>query len=409
VIGTAASQRVEVALDRIAATHDNGAFWAIDTDLARRRAAAVDARVMRDERVVLGGLPVAVKACINVAGLPTSVGVGPEPVARAHALVVRRLLRAGGVPVGKTAMDQLAWSTGGQAPRHPPVVNPVSPGRSPGGSSSGSAVAVAAGAVPLAIGTDTAGSVRIPAAYCGIVGFKPAARALSRAGCVRIAPTFELPGLLAATVGECRRAYEVLAGPPDDADGPLRVGRLDDLLDAADPSVAGACRDALATVASPHVVRPARLDWQPAGFGRLLAADLAATWGARIAREPDRFTESIRASAAYGRSVGKADRRQILAAFDVARRRIGRRLAAFDVVACPTSPHRVPLTGEDLVDDATRFTRPFNALGWPAISIPCGTDADGSPVGLQLAALPSRVGRLLGAAQLIAHATKVAP
>jgi aspartyl-tRNA(Asn)/glutamyl-tRNA(Gln) amidotransferase subunit A len=403
VVSSDARAIVDAALTRASALEDLGAFWTVDRVLAGRVASSVGARVARGEHVPLAGLPVAVKACIDVAGLPTSVGVdGAETVARANALVVGRLLRAGGVPVGKTAMDQLGWATAGVAPGRRAVMNPRSRAHSPGGSSAGSAVAVAAGIVPVALGTDTAGSVRVPASYCGIVGLKPASRALPRAGCVRIAPTFEVPGLLAVSVGACRRAYEALTGRSvAGVRGSLRVGRLDDLFDAADPIVAGACRDALQALTSRHAVLPARLEWRPARFGRALAADLADTWGARIARDPDLFTDSVRESAELGRRIGEGERREILTTFEVARDRLRDRLGSFDVLACPTVPHPVPRVGDVSVAEATRFTRAFNALGWPAISIPCGSDRDGMPIGLQLAALPSRLGQMLFAAEEI--------
>lgn len=403
-----AAELIDAALSRATTASELGAFWALDAALALRAADAAAARAAAGEPLSLAGVPVAVKACFDVAGLPTSAGVRElETLPRSDAAVIRRVRRAGGVPLGKTAMDQLAWSTAGRAPGYPAVRNPVDRRRSPGGSSAGSAVAVAAGIVPLALGTDTAGSVRIPASYCGVVGLKPARRALPRAGCLSIAPSAESPGVLARSVADCRRGYEAMRSrrlERGDASAPLRIGRLDDLFDAAAAPVAGACDDALAAIEGRHVIEATQLAWRPAGFGRLLAADLAATWGEQIASDPGRFTAAILASAQLGRQVGEAERRDILASFQRARRSLGRRLGALSVVASPTVPHAVPRAGEESVDDSTRFTRPFNALGWAAISIPAGRDGDGLPVGLQLAAPPAHLGALWRAAEAIESA-----
>jgi aspartyl-tRNA(Asn)/glutamyl-tRNA(Gln) amidotransferase subunit A len=214
-------------------------------------------------------------------------------------------------------------------------------------------------------------------------------------------PSLETPGVLARGVGECRAAYEAMAAHPwargADA-GPLRVAALEDLFEGCDADVAVAARGALTALAATHRVETARLDYRPRGLGRLFAAELEATWGDAIRAEPDRFFAEVRAGAEAGRAVPGDERRAILAAFVADRRRVGRRLARFDVVASPTVPIAVPLAGEERVDVCTRLTRPFNALGWPAISVPCGTDRNGCPVGLQLASRPSRVAALFAVA-----------
>jgi aspartyl-tRNA(Asn)/glutamyl-tRNA(Gln) amidotransferase subunit A len=257
--------------------------------------------------------------------------------------------------------------------------------------------------VPVAIGTDTAGSVRIPAAYCGIVGFKPALGALPRRGLTRVVPSMETVGVLGRTVADCRLAYEALVGRSvrAAADMPLTIGRLDDLFEAAEPDVAAVVDGALGALAGRHRVGGTRLGWQPRGLGRLFAAELDRTWGTRMRASPADFTAEIRADAERGAKVTDAERHDVLEHFRRARRTLRGRLARFDVLASPTVPHAVPLAGEESVATCTQFTRPFNALGWPAISLPCGADARGLPVGLQLAAPPQRLPALLAAAAAV--------
>ena len=157
---------------------------------------------------------------------------------------MRLLEGAGAIAIGKTAMDPLAWTTHGQADGFPVCLNPVDDSLSPGGSSAGSAVAVAAGIVPLALGADTAGSIRIPAAYCGVVGLKPAFGVVPMAGCLPLSASCDTAGLLADTVARCAAAYDALLsrqptpdsaiaavgrqGPPD-----APIGVLTDLFEAS--------------------------------------------------------------------------------------------------------------------------------------------------------------------------------
>ena len=404
---------VGVARDALSAARDSaslGAFWSLDSDGARCAASALDrARTRGEEMGLLAGVPVAVKDNVDVRGLPTTGGLGgPHRPARGDAEAVRRLRRAGAIPLGKTAMDPLGWSTLGEAPGHLPCLNPRDRSLSPGGSSAGSAATVAAGIAPLGIGTDTAGSVRIPAAHCGIVGLRPALRAIPRRGVLVVTPSFEVPGLLARSVRDCRRAYETLTGRPIGAvPDRLRIALLEDLLDEAEPPVAEACERATralgrAGAGAPRIaIHGARIGWRAPGFGRILAVELARTWGRRIDSEPERFPAAIRASAEHGRRTRAADyeraRREIMRA----RRRIGARVREFDALVCPTLPTSVPSRGEQRVDVSIEFTRRLSALGWHAISVPAGRDPSGRPVGVQLGAPRAKLGRLLAVAAAI--------
>jgi aspartyl-tRNA(Asn)/glutamyl-tRNA(Gln) amidotransferase subunit A len=183
--------------------------------------------------------------------------------------------------------------------------------------------------------------------------------------------------------------------------GRLAIGRLDDLFESADPEVADPAARALDALAGRHLVTGTRLEWSAPGLGRLFAAELHRTWGARIEAEPARFTTEVRASAGRGATVDDDRLSDVANGLRRVRRQLRHRLGAFDVVASPTVPHATPAAGGEAVDACTRFTRPFNALGWPAISIPCGVDGRGLPVGLQLAAPPGRLPALLRAAAAV--------
>ena len=395
-----ARARIDRALDAVRARHDLGAFWALDGDRAMAAAGDLDRETAGPLRP-LAGKPVAIKDLYDVAGLPTTAGLaGPADPAAADAALVRRLRTAGAVPIGKTAMDPLGATTGGQAPGFPPCINPLDASLSPGGSSSGSAVAVAAGIVPLALGTDTAGSTRVPAAYCGVVGLKPALGVLPRRGVVRVMPSFDAPGLLATDVEQCARALGALSGRRASGAGPAgraTVAVLVDLVEAADEPVARATRRAGELLAE-HAdaeVEEARLDWRARGLGEALAFELAQTWGERVDADPARYGELIVDTVAFGRRCGPDRHRQAIARLSAARRGLARRFAGVDAVLCPTVPIAAPDRDRERVEVSTSFTRLFNGLNWHAISLPAGTNPRGRPVAVQLAAPPPRLAAVL--------------
>ena len=411
-------EAVEDALRRATTARDLGAFWRLDREGAMTRSETV--RRASAEGVPLAGMPVAVKDLLDVRGLPTTAGLpGEHPPAAADAEAVRRLRAAGAVPIGKTSMDPLACTTGGQAPSFPPCLNPVDAGLSPGGSSSGSAVAVAAGIVPLAIGTDTAGSIRVPAAYTGIVGFKPAHRAVPRRGCVPVMPGFDTVGVLATGVPGCVAGYRALASrirrDGTDAGGGAaslrtdaatrRVGVLSDLFRESNVEVAAACRGILSALERSDVkLEPVELGWRAQGLGVVLAWELASVWGERVDAEPERFTPLIRDTVAFGRSRGAEGYAEAMSGIVRARARLRRRVAGLDAVVCPTVPIPAPDRDRESTSVSTRFTRIFSALGWPAFSIPAGSDGEGRPIGIQVAAPESRTEKLIAVAALVEEA-----
>jgi Asp-tRNA(Asn)/Glu-tRNA(Gln) amidotransferase A subunit family amidase len=396
---------VGAALERAAAS-ELGSFWALDHEGALRSAERAGAGA-------LGGVTVAVKDCFDVAGLPTTAGVARDrPAATADAEAVARLRAAGAVVLGKAALDQLAWTTFAYAPGFPDCRNPVDPELTPGGSSSGPAVAVAAGLAELGLGSDIAGSIRIPAACCGLVGLRPPPGWIPLSGCAAFAPTFDCGGVVARSLPECVAAVEALAGRPLPArtTGPVRVGLLADELELAHPDVADGVRAAAATLtASGAELLELRLrdaDDRPGtqGMGKVLAAELETTWGAEVREAPELFGDEVRGSIAFAAELSPAEVEAARAELERARGEAAERLAACEVVLGPTLHTAAPRAADPgTVAELTAATRPFSAFGWAAVSLPAGSDRSGRPVAVQLAAAPERVGTLLGVAALLSR------
>lgn len=298
-----------------------GCFWEIGAARARADADAVDEALRRgDPAGALTGVPVAVKDCFDVEGLRTTVGVRRqtplEPASR-DAEAVAALRAAGAIVVGKAAMHQLAWGMSGQSPGLPPCRNPRDPGRMPGGSSSGSAAAVAAGIVPLALGTDAGDSVRQPAAWCGIVGLKPTFATIPLGGCAPMAPSLDTGGLLARSVADCGLALGVFdRGSPGRATSLPRIGVLESAFDGAEEAgVAVACRAALTALAeSGAKLVELDLPWERRALGPVYAAELAHRWEGEVDGEPDAFGLDVRAGVEAGRGISAIDYLDSLAA-----------------------------------------------------------------------------------------------
>ncbi len=380
------------ALERARAS-SLGAFWALDTDGALRSAERVDG----GEGGPLAGVTVAVKDCFDIAGLPTTSGVARDwPAATDDAEAVRRLRRAGAVPLGKASLDQLAWTTFALAPGFPACRNPLDPELTPGGSSGGPAAAVAGGLAALGLGTDIAGSIRIPAACCGLVGLRPPPDWIPLAGAASFAPSFDCGGVIARSWRDCMTALEQLsgravpAGPP----GPLRVGLLEDELEHAHPDVADAVRGAAGALAESGAdVVPARLDLTVPGMGKILATDLLGTWGEQVERAPELYDDEVSGSIEFARGLSEADREGARTELDRGRRELEARLAGYVAVLGPTMRFATPPADQPgTVAEMTAATRPFSVLGWAAVSLPAGTDGAGRQIGVQLAAPPANLG-----------------
>jgi aspartyl-tRNA(Asn)/glutamyl-tRNA(Gln) amidotransferase subunit A len=263
--------------------------------------------------------------------------------------------------------------------------------------------------VPIALGSDTAGSIRIPATYCGVVGFKPLPRSIPRRGVVPVMPSFETPGVLARSVGDCVRAYRALRGNRGGGDGEagagegrLRVALAADLLEESDERVAGACEAALESLDPRRTdVERLELGWRAEGFGVALAWELARTWGDRVDADPSAFTELIRSTVEFGRERGEEGYRSAMAGIERARARLRRRLSRYSALVCPTVPVPAPDRDRESTPVSTRFTRIFSALGWPAVSVPAGRDRGGRPIGVQVSAPPAGLAAVIEVARAL--------
>jgi Asp-tRNA(Asn)/Glu-tRNA(Gln) amidotransferase A subunit family amidase len=395
----------ETTREALAAADDAsglGAFWFLDRNGAAAAARAVDATIRQGcGGGRLAGIPIAVKDAFDVSGMPGGAG-GPVRVAQCDADVVARCRSEGAIILGKAAMHQLGWGMTGQCPGRPLCRNPLASDRQPGGSSSGSAAAVAAGIVPLALGADTGGSVRLPAAWCGVVGFKPSQGTVSRQGVAPVARALDTVGYLGTSVDDCQLAYEVLAEGSSDPFDPanvdiLRVATDPALLEGTTQEVMEAFLRGLQALrdAGAKIVREG-LPPHRVPLGALYAASLATEWGAVVDAMPEIFGDDVKAGVCAGRAVSNEQIASGWAARD--RLRHNATLSA-DVFVCPATPMVAPpLDAPDDVARAGRYLRPFNVLDWSAIVVPCPAS---SSVGLQLAAPAGREQALLALAKVV--------
>ncbi|MPZ25134.1 MAG: amidase [Micromonosporaceae bacterium] len=336
----------------------------------------------------LEGLPIGVKDVIDVAGMPCTAGFAPfaNQVPTGHAPVVDRLVTAGAIVVGKTVTTQFAFSDPAAS------VNPWNVECTPGGSSSGSAVAVAVGHVPAALGTQTSGSTIRPAAYTGIVGFKPSRGRLPLGGVFPLAWSIDEVGILADTVETCVDVFQVAAGGAVAAatrDARIRVGLVEDAFELATDevadSVAGLGRILAAGGAELVSVRLGRLADIAAVHQVTMSAEISAVHARGYAEHPTHYRTKIAQAVLAGREVRGRD---YLDAQRLRRRLAAEVLAAFsevDVWLLPSVAGVAP-TRETTGDRSLQI--PASLLGLPAVSIPSGRSVVGLPIGAQLVAAP---------------------
>jgi Asp-tRNA(Asn)/Glu-tRNA(Gln) amidotransferase A subunit family amidase len=394
-----AVEAVDRALERIA-RDDLGAWLALDPDGARRQARAADAAGAEGP---LHGAPVAVKDIVDVAGWPTTGGSdGWSRTPETDAPVVARVRAAGGIVLGKTATNEFAFGIDGTNPHHPPCRHPRDPDRLPGGSSSGSTVAVAAGHAAVGIGSDTSGSLRVPAALCGVLALRPTPGRVPREGVLELAPTYDVVGPIAATAADLATAFAVLAGEDPAApapDAPTRGATVEALLgpDVCHPDVAAVLRAAIARLGLD--VAPLDLDLSDAAQ---VHHDVQVPEGDRALQERGvdraRLSDVVRERAASAAAITPAARAH------AARRRgeiageLAFALAQHEVLLAPAAPVVAPVRGSEVVElggGRTRTVReallscavPFAQGPFPALSVPAG-EVDGLPVGLQLVGAP---------------------
>jgi aspartyl-tRNA(Asn)/glutamyl-tRNA(Gln) amidotransferase subunit A len=421
-----AVEAVEACLERVARLDPRlHAFITLDAEGARRAARDRDAELAAGRpRGPLHGVPLAWKDLCFVRGLATSCGTRtPEYfVAEQDCTVVRRLQAAGAVALGKLNMSELALGPFGDNPHHGDVANPWRLSHCAGGSSSGSGAAVAAGLVAGAVGTDTGGSIRLPAAFCGIVGLKPTYGRVSRAGVMPLSWSNDHVGPMTRTVGDAALLLAVMAGPdPDDATASRRP--VPDYLAGLDEGVAGL------RVGLPESHYFAGVEAEVADAGQAVARALERA-GARViglhVPDPQAMTDvtglisRAESAAVHVRLIrerphelgpvvrARLESGLVLSAYDyIQATRLRARLARgflrevfgeVDVLLAPTVPHPAPALAEATagpVEDAvrrgaavSRLTRPFNGLGVPALALPSGLSRSGLPLSVQVVGRP---------------------
>jgi aspartyl-tRNA(Asn)/glutamyl-tRNA(Gln) amidotransferase subunit A len=346
----------------------------------------------------------AVKDLFDTKGLTTTYGsilfVDHVPTETAEA--VRRLEDAGYVNVGKTNLHEFAYGISSQNPHFGTVPNPVAPARLAGGSSGGNGAALAAGLAELALGTDSAGSIRIPAAWCGVVGFKPTHGLVPLDGCFPLAPSFDVAGPMARTVAECAEAMRALA--PGFAE--TRVESLADIAvgvafgDRADPLV----RKRFEAVAA---LFPNRRDVEPPPVGGVYTAfrrEVADVHRELFAEHADEYGENVRPKIELCLAVTDGEYEAAVTRHDQVRRQYLELTDGLDVLLTPTVPMVAPPDNVDELDIRERgisLTYPFSACGWPALALPSGPAEDGLPASVQIAAPPGRDSLVLAVGELV--------
>jgi len=352
------------------------------------------------------GIPLAVKDLLDTAGLTTTYGSGifAEHVPAKSAECVVRLEAAGYANVGKTNLHEFAYGTTSENPHFGTVPNPLGPGRIAGGSSGGSAAALAAGLADAALGTDSGGSIRIPAACCGVVGFKPTYDLVPTDGCFPLAPSFDHVGPMARTVGECVAQLEALVPEFERASleslEELTVGAA--WIDAAEPLVAERVYGAAAYF--PH---RREVDWPRADIGALFMREAADVHRDLYAEHAELYGEELAVKIERCLAVSDAEATHAARAREEYRERCTELLGGLDLLVTPTLVCVAPPTGiGDLAlrETLIRHTLPFNALGWPALALPCGPAEDGLPASVQLVGRPGADALVLAAGERLAAA-----
>lgn len=435
------AELVEESLRRISALNPKlNAFITVMEESAREAARLADQELARgSDRSPLLGIPIAVKDVFATRGVRTTAGskLFAEHIPEHDAAVVERLAAAGAVLVGKNNLHELAYGITSNNPHFGAVHNPHNPGRIPGGSSGGSGAAVAAGMVFGAMGSDTGGSIRIPASYCGVVGLKPTYGRVSRFGVLPLAFSLDHIGPLTRSVRDAAVVLSAIAGY-DPRDGSSSRRAVEDYdpgavsaslagvrlgipvnfgLDGVSPAVAEAVRGAvrLAGDLGAGIVEVRLPDMDAINaIGRVILLAEASAVFTRHLDDRGSFGEDVFALLQQGRLIAATDYVNAQRLRSLKREEFRAVWRGADALITPATPIAAPGIGETTVEvggrqedvrlASTRLVRGFNVLGLPAISIPCGKDAAGLPLGIEIIAPPFQEARLLRIAAVLEDA-----
>jgi aspartyl-tRNA(Asn)/glutamyl-tRNA(Gln) amidotransferase subunit A len=417
-------QLTTACLERIAARNDAlRAFITVMSDSALADAARADAEIAGGHyRGALHGIPVSIKDLIDAAGTPTTSG---SAVAARHprhdAPVVRNLRRAGAVIIGKTNLHEFAYGTTSDETAFGAVRHPQDASRSPGGSSGGAAVSIVEGMALGALGTDTGGSIRIPAAVCGITGLKPTYGEISCDQVVPLSTTLDHVGPMARTVRDCSALFFAMRDGATAAAAPAPAqpawlgtprGYFFEKLDDDVRDLFERSRSALeqAGHAISNVDIPL-VDRAPDVYLHIVLPESAWYHAPLLESQADRYSPGVRRRIEMGRYVLAEDYLRAMHARDVLRRLVDKALEGLDALLLPALPIGAPRIGEATVrigdeDEPVRaimlrLTQLFDITGHPAIAMPCGIGRDGFPRSLQLVGHRGGTERLLDVASAV--------
>jgi aspartyl-tRNA(Asn)/glutamyl-tRNA(Gln) amidotransferase subunit A len=404
------------------------AFITVTADAARARASAMDAELSHGiDRGPMHGIPIAHKDLVYTKGVRTTGGskILEDFVPDHDADIAINLERAGAVMVGKTNLHEFAYGITSSNPHFGPVRNPWDTDRIPGGSSGGSGAAIAAGIVPMATGTDTGGSIRIPASFCGITGLKPTFGLISKHGVMPLGWTMDHMGPMTKTVRDCAVAFHAMGGPSSpigsaDIRG-LRIGLpVNYYFDKLDLEVSESVRKAVQSAAALGArivdIKVPDIDALNVVGRVLLLAEATSVHEQHLNRRAD-IGPDVLTLLDQGRLIRAAD---YVNAQRLRRVYITEFSKLWDEVDCiftPATPTPAPKIGqmtmkvgatdEDVRLATTRLMRAINLLGIPALSIPCGFTTSGLPIGLQILGKPRNESTILRVGAAIEDATGV--